>query len=103
MLVREPFPMSSTTSRPIIRSLIWDIVLNATVPVAIYLLAKSFAAASELSALLWATGFPLLSTVQSLAKRRGVDPVAVLILLGLLTSMIALLLSDNAQLLLIRE
>ena len=47
-------------SRPIVVSLGWDIVLNATVPVACYFFAKRLVSPSELTALLFATAFPLL-------------------------------------------
>lgn len=89
--------------RPIIRSLLWDIALNATIPAALYILVKHLISASELSALLWATAFPLLKTAHDLARRRELDPVALLVLLGLVTSMMAVLLKGDPRLLLIRE
>jgi hypothetical protein len=83
--------------------LFWDIALNATIPAALYLFAKHLVAASELRALLWATAFPLLKTAHDLVKRRDLDPVALLVLLGLVTSMMAVLLRGDPRLLLIRE
>ena len=95
--------MVSAAPQSIVRSLLWDIALNATIPAALYLSAKHFLSASEFSALLWATTFPLLKSVYDLTRRRDVDPVAVLVLLGLGASMIALLFSGDPRLLLIRE
>jgi hypothetical protein len=56
-----------------------------------------------LNALLWATTFPLLKSAYDLTKRRGLDPVALLILLGLVASVIAVLFGGDPHLLLIRE
>ena len=86
-----------------ITSLLWDIALNATIPAALYFFAKHFISPSELTALLWATGFPLLKSAYGLTKRRELDPVALLILLGLAASVIAVLFGGNPHLLLIRE
>jgi len=86
-----------------ITSLLWDIALNATIPAALYLFAKRFVSPSELTALLWATGFPLLKSAYGLTKRREFDPVALLILLGLAASVIAVLFGGDPHLLLIRE
>ena len=88
--------------RSTIRSLLWDIALNATIPAALYLTAKHFSA-SEISALLWATTFPLMKSAYDLTRRRDLDPVALLVLLGLVTSVLAVLASGNSRLLLIRE
>lgn len=86
-----------------ITSLLWDIALNATIPAALYFLAKHFISPSELTALLWATSFPLLKSAYGLMKRRELDPVALLILLGLGASIIAVLFGGDPHLLLIRE
>jgi hypothetical protein len=86
-----------------LRSLIWDIVFNATIPAALYFVAKRFTSASEMGALLWAAIFPFMKSAYDLARHRDVDPVAVLILLGLVTSLIAVLFKGDARLLLIRE
>jgi hypothetical protein len=92
---------TTPASPSIIRSLLWDIALNATIPAALYLFAKHLIAASELSALLWATAFPLLKTAHDLVKRRDLDPVALLVLLGLVASMMAVLHRGDPRLLLV--
>lgn len=86
-----------------IGSLAWDIALNATIPLAFYYLSKRYVSPSELTALLAATAFPTLSSVYGLARRREVDPVAVLVLLGIVASILALLLGGDPRVLLIRE
>ena len=86
-----------------VTSLLWDIALNATIPAALFFFAKRFISPSELTALLWATSFPLLQSAYGLTKRRELDPVALLILLGLVTSVIAVLFGGDPHLLLIRE
>ena len=86
-----------------ITSLLWDIALNATIPAALYFFAKRFISPSELTALLSATSFPVLKSAYGLARHRELDPVALLILLGLAASVIAVLLGGDPHLLLIRE
>ena len=100
-------PVSTPTSiggrRVIVKSLLWDIALNATIPATLYLFAKHVLFQSEFSALLWAAVFPSLKSTHDLIKRRTLDPVALLVLLGLVTSMAAVLFGGDPRLLLIRE
>lgn len=95
--------MTNAAPQSMIRSLLWDIGLNATIPAALYFFAKHFISPSELAALLWATSFPLLKSAYDLRKRRELDPIALLILLGLLASVIAVLFGGDPHILLIRE
>ena len=95
--------MTSAAPQTMITSLLWDIALNATIPAALYFFTKRFISPSELTALLSATSFPLLKSAYGLAKRRELDPVALLILLGLAASVIAVLFCGDPHLLLIRE
>jgi hypothetical protein len=88
---------------PLVLSLVWDIALNATIPVACYFLAKWFISPSEMTALIAATMFPILKSVYDLVGRRELDPVAVLVLLGIVTSILALFVGGDPRLLLIRE
>jgi hypothetical protein len=106
----EPLRESSTEpvdppnpSRRIVVSLVEDIALNATIPVACYWLAKRFISPSELTALSLATVFPLLKSGYHFTRHREIDPVAVLVLLGIATSVLALVVGGDPRLLLIRE
>lgn len=103
--IREPPTQVdvASPSRPIVVSLAWDIVLNATIPVVCYWFSKRFVSRSELTALLVATAFPLLKSGYALTRHREVDPVALLVLLGIATSMLALVMGGDPRLLLIRE
>ncbi len=91
------------TYRPLVISLAWDIALNATIPLAFYLAAKKLLLASELTALLLATAFPVLKSAYDLIHHREFDPVAALVFLGIMTSILALLLGGDPHILLIRE
>src|SRR6516164_4640121 len=93
----------ATNSRPIVGAIARDVALNATIPVACYFLSKRFVSPSDLTALLFAGAFPLLKSLYDLTTRRELDPVAVLVLLGIVTSVIALVLGGGPRLLLIRE
>lgn len=83
--------------------LLWDIALNATIPATCYYATKAWFSRSELIALLAATAFPVAKSVFDLARRRELNPVSVLILLGILTSIGALSISGDARVLLMRE
>ncbi len=96
-------PAPNSENKSIIISLIWDIALNATIPVVCYFLAKRFISPSELTALIFATAFPLLKSAYDLIRRRELDPVAMLVLLGIVTSILALFLGGDPRVLLIRE
>jgi hypothetical protein len=90
-------------SSPIVISLAWDMALNATIPLACYILAKRFVSSSELTALVFATAFPLLKSGYDLSRRRELDPVAALVLLGIATSILAIFVGGDPRVLLIRE
>ncbi len=96
-------PAADSAHKSIIISLIWDIALNATIPVVCYFLFKKFVSPSELMALVFATAFPMLKSAYDLIRRREVDPVAVLVLLGILTGILAIFLGGSPRILLIRE
>jgi hypothetical protein len=89
--------------RPPISGIVWDIVLNATIPFAVYKLSKHYISPSELIALIMATTFPLGKSLYDLVGRAQLDPVAILVLLGIVTSGLALLLGGSPRLLLVRE
>ena len=89
--------------RALIVSIAWDIVLTTSIPLACYWVAKRFFAATELRALLVATIFPLFQSAAGLARRRELDPIASIVLLGIVTSVLALTLGGDPRLLLIRE
>jgi hypothetical protein len=90
-------------SRSIIRPLAWDIVLNTTIPLICYELAKRIVSASEFEALIAATLFPVLKSGYDVARRRQASPVAVLVILGIVVSIVALFVGGDPRLLLIRE
>jgi hypothetical protein len=83
--------------------LAWDIALNATIPVACYHFSKTFISPSELTAFLIATAFPTIKSIYAFMRHRGINPVTVLVLLGILTSIIALSIAGDSRVLLIRE
>ncbi|HLY73945.1 MAG TPA: VC0807 family protein [Planctomycetota bacterium] len=89
--------------RPLVISLLWDIALNTAIPAACYFLAKRFISPSEMTDLIAATIFPILKSVYELARRRELDPVAVLVLLGVTASILALCVGGDPRVLLIRE
>src|SRR6516165_9183891 len=96
-------PVQNAEYRSLIHSLAWDIFLNATIPVGCYYLSKVLISPSELMALIVATAFPTLKSIYDLTLHRKVNPVSVLVLLGIVTSIIALFIGGDPRILLIRE
>jgi len=91
------------TSRPPLGGIVWDVFLNAIIPVILYKLSKRYVSSSELTALVMATTFPLGKSVFDLVRRGQVDPISIVVLLGIVTDSIALLFGGSARLLLVRE
>jgi hypothetical protein len=91
------------TSRPPIRGIVWGIVLNASIPVILYKLSKRYVSPSEFRALVIASTFPLGKSVFDLVRRGQVDPISIIVLLGIATDGVALLLGGSVRLLLVRE
>jgi hypothetical protein len=90
-------------SRPPLGAAVWDIALNALIPVLLYKLSKRFLSPSELTGLLLATTFPLGKSIFDLIRRGQLDPISIVVLLGIATDCVALLFGGSARLLLVRE
>jgi hypothetical protein len=89
--------------RAAFRGFLLDIALNAFFPLLLYRLSKRYLSPSEFTALVVATTFPLGKSIFDVAKRRRLDPVSVIVLLGIGASAIALLAGGSPRLLLMRE
>jgi hypothetical protein len=97
-------PVTTTSiDRALIRSLARDIALNAAIPLGCYFVMRRLFSSSELTALLVATIFPVFQSGYDVVRKREIDPVAVLVLLGLATGIAAVLIGGDPHLLLIRE
>ena len=97
-------PATQTTSSRIdIRGLLRSIVLNAAIPLVIYLLVKRYISSSEVIALSIAAIFPILFSIFEFVHRRQFDIIAIFSLLGIAVSLVGVLLGGNAKILLIRE
>lgn len=95
-------PLNQTSDR-LLHGIFWSIALNTIIPVVLYQLAKHFFSASELTALIFATLFPVGESIWGLARERQLDPIAVVVLLGIAVDAGALLLGGSPKLLLLRE
>src|SRR5712691_7074315 len=95
-------PRSSAQSDPVraaFRGFLIDIALNAIFPLVLYRLSKRYFSPSEFTALVVATTFPIGKSIFD-AKRRPIDPVSVMVLLGIGASAVALLAGGSPRLLL---
>jgi hypothetical protein len=95
----EPNP----SNRPPIGNIAWGIVLNAVFPVMLYKLSKRYYSPSEITALVAAALFPIGKSAFELVYRRRLDPISVLVLLGIGTDGVALIFGGSPRLLLVRE
>jgi hypothetical protein len=94
-------PMPATL--PLVRGIAWDIALNATIPVICFYVAKRLLHVTDFAALLTASLFPAMKSVWDVRQRRELDPVTLLILLGIASSALALVATGDQRMLLIRE
>jgi len=90
-------------ARPPLGGIVWGIVLNAIIPVVLYKLSKRYLSPSELTALVLATTFPLAKSIFDLVRRGQVDPVSIVVLLGIVTDGVALVFRGGPRVLLVRE
>ncbi|HXA77550.1 MAG TPA: VC0807 family protein [Candidatus Acidoferrales bacterium] len=96
-------PSDVQASRPPLGGIVWDILLNAVIPVILFKLSKRYISPSELMALLVATTFPVGKSVFDLVRHAHVDPISIVVLLGIATNCVALAFGGSARLLLVRE
>lgn len=92
-----------TASDRLLHGIFWSIGLNTVIPVVLYQLSKRFISPSELTALIFATLFPVGESLWGLARERQLDPIAVVVLLGIAVDAGALVLGGSPKLLLLRE
>lgn len=90
-------------TKPPLGDIVWGILLNAVAPVILYKLSKRYYSPSEFTALVVAAVFPLSKSVFDVARHRKLDPIAILVLLGIATDGVAILFGGSPRLLLIRE
>lgn len=81
----------------------WEIGLNVAIPLACYDLSKQYVSPSEFTALLFASVFPTLKSIYDVWRRRELDPVSVVVLLGIGAGIAALLFAGSYKVLLLRE
>jgi len=90
-------------ARPPITNTIRGIALNAVIPVVLYKLSKRYYSASELTALIVAAAFPLGKSVFDLLRHRRLDPISIIVVLGIATDGVAISFGGSPRLLLVRE
>jgi hypothetical protein len=83
--------ISENTRLPV-RGILFDIALNAVIPLILYRFSKHYISPSELTALAVASVFPLSKSILDLLRRGQFDPISLVVLIGIVTSAIALLL-----------
>ena len=90
-------------ARPPLGNIVWGVILNAVFPVLLYKLSKGYFSLSEFKALIVAAVFPLGKSIFDLLLRHQLDPIAIVVLLGLVADGVAMLFGGSARLLLVRE
>src|SRR5207302_6854083 len=99
----DPARGGESTVAPPLGDIAWGVVLNAVVPVILYKVSKRYYSPSEFAALVMAALFPLGKGTFDLIRHRRLDPIAVVVLLGITTDGVALLFGGSPGLLLVRE
>lgn len=89
--------------RPNVAPMNLEMAVDAGIPLGCYRLSMTFLTRSQVIGLLLAGIFPLLKSLYGLKRRHGLDPVSVVIFLGLLLGLAAFLLGGGPKLLLLRE
>ncbi|MBW4053566.1 MAG: hypothetical protein HIU85_19305 [Proteobacteria bacterium] len=103
----NPLPQQAGSSprsgRPPILPMVLDIGLNIAIPMICYRLSKRYVSPSEYTALLLSTVYPTLKSIYDLVRRRELDPVSVVVLLGICASIAGVAAGGSYKLLLLRE
>ncbi|HEY6348571.1 MAG TPA: VC0807 family protein [Candidatus Angelobacter sp.] len=94
-------PVQAT--RPPVGNIVWGIILNAIFPVILYKLSLRYISPSEFTALVIAAIFPLGKNAFDLIRHHQLDPIAIVVLLGLIADGVAILFGGSPRLLLVRE
>src|SRR5438874_3902990 len=95
----DPARGGESTVAPPLGDIAWGVVLNAVVPVILYKVSKRYYSPSEFAALVMAALFPLGKGTFDLIRHRRLDPIAVVVLLGITTDGVALLFGGSPGLL----
>lgn len=99
----QPADPTSPMGRPPILPMFLDIGLNVVIPLICYQLAKSYVSPSQFTALLLASIYPMLKSIYDVLRRGELDPVSVVVLLGIGSGIAALLFTGSYRVLLLRE
>lgn len=94
---------SITGRRPLFLPLVLDIGLNIVIPMICYRLSKRYVSPSEYTALIFASLYPTLKSIYDLVRRREIDLVSVVVLLGIAASIAGVAAGGSYKLLLLRE
>lgn len=94
---------SAVAGRPLILPMILDIGLNIVIPMICYRLSKRYISPSDYTALLLASVYPVLKSIHDLIKRREIDVVSVVVLLGIAAGIAGIVAGGSYKLLLLRE
>ncbi len=86
-----------------VRAFIVDTLVSTIIPLAVYHLSRKYLGSSEFTALIYASVYPVAKSLFDLTRHKQVNPVMVLVVLGILVSVGALFLGGSPRILLIRE
>ena len=86
---------------PAMRGFVWNAVIDGLLPFAVYYLARPHT--TEFAAIGWSTVPPAINSVVTLVRKRHLDTIGLIVILGLLASLGLLLLGGSPRLLLVRD
>ena len=97
---RATAPTAATGSR---LTMVRGLLLDTLLPWAVYSAATHWFGLGAAPALMLSSAVPMIDAARSLRRHGSVNPVAMLVSVGIVASIIAMLLGGSAQLLLLRE
>lgn len=99
----NPINESGGFKRSALKDLVVSLIINVGIPLLIIYLLMTYLHVSELLALSVASVIPILASILELVRNRRLDLLAIIFLLGVLSSIVAILVGGDAHLLIIRE
>ena len=97
----SPTEEAPEKSSPALRGFLWNAIVDGLCPFLVYYFVRKHT--TEFAAIGWSTAPPALNSVLTLIRKRHVDIIGVIVILGLLASLALLLFGGSPRLLLVRD
>lgn len=96
-----PLRGSGADRKKVVRSLLSSLTINALCPFLLYRVLQSRYPAGSIAPLLWATAFPVIGLIVGVIRKRAVDAIAIIAMVGLALHIVTTVLARNVGIALI--